>query len=120
MKFVTQKIHSLLDYPVALALIGLPFILKLGSSHPFAFKLSVIVGIAALLLTILTDHETGLIRVIPYKVHLLVDFLVAVTFIALPLILGFKGIDAIYYWINGVTVLFVVGLHKPETTLQKT
>lgn len=114
MKFVTKQIHAYLDYPVALALIGLPFILGLGSSSQLAFQLSVTTGIAALILTILTKHQTGLWRVIPYKTHLIVDFLVAVVFLAAPFILSFKGLDAFYYWINGAAVLLVVGLHKPE------
>lgn len=114
MKFVTKRIHAFLDYPVALALIVLPFLLGLGNSNPLALQLSVTVGVAALLLTVLTDHHLGVFRVIPYKFHLLVDFLVALVFIAAPFVLGFKGMDAYYYWINGLAVLVVVSLHKPE------
>lgn len=117
MKFVTKQIHAYLDYPVALALIGLPFILGLGESNPLAFHLSVITGVAALILTILTDHQFGLVKVIPYKIHLLVDLLVGLTFVAAPFILGFEGLDSIYYWINGAAVLFVVSMHKAETAI---
>ncbi len=114
MKFVTKRIHAFLDYPVAIALIVLPFIFGLGSSNPLALQLSVATGIAAFILTILTNHHLGVIRVISYKVHLIVDFLVAVVFIVAPFILSFKGIDAYYYWINGIAVLTVVSLHKAE------
>ena len=47
MKFITKTIHAYLDYPVALALIILPFVLGLGSSNAFALQLSVATGIAA-------------------------------------------------------------------------
>jgi len=114
MRFITKQIHAYLDYPVALALIILPFLLGLGESNPLALYLSVTVGVAALILTILTDHQTGLLPVIPYKIHLLVDFLVAITFLVIPFILGFEGIDAYFYWVNGLAVLIVVGLHKGE------
>ena len=63
-RFITRHIHSYLDYPVALALIFLPMVLGLGASNPLAFYLSVITGNAALILTILTDHETGIIKVL--------------------------------------------------------
>ena len=116
MKFITKKIHSYLDYPVAVALIVLPFVLGLGDSNPLALQLSVATGVAALILTVLTDHQTGVIKVLSYKFHLIVDFLVAVVFIIAPFVLGFEGIDAIYYWINGAAVLAVVSLHKPEPT----
>jgi len=114
MRFVTKKIHSFLDYPVAIALIGFPFLLGLGESNPLALYLSVATGVAALILTILTDHQTGVLPVFPYKVHLMVDFAVAVVFIFAPFVFGFQGIDALFYWINGAAVLTVVALHKPE------
>jgi len=115
MRFITKKIHAYLDYPVAFALIALPFLLGLGDSSPFALYLSVVVGVAALILTVLTNHETGILKVVSYKLHLLVDFIVAIVFLVVPFILSFKGIDAFYYWINGAAVLLVVSLHKPES-----
>ena len=114
MRFITKQIHAFLDYPVALALIGLPFLLGLGSSNPLAFQLSVITGVAALILTILTDHQLGLIKVIPYKFHLAVDLMVGIVFVIAPFIFSFEGLDALYYWINGGAVLSVVSMHKPE------
>ncbi len=117
-RFVTKNIHAYLDYPVAISLIALPFILNLGSSHPVAMWLSVVTGVAAFLLTLLTDHHLGVIRVLPYKLHLTVDFAVGALFTLIPFILSFSGIDAIYYWANGLAVLVVVGLHKPEEAMQ--
>ena len=119
MKFVTKKIHAFLDYPVAIALVALPFILGLGSSNPLALQLSVITGIAAFVLTLLTDHQLGAYRIIPYRYHLIVDFAVALVFIAAPFIFSFEGLDAYYYWINGAAVLIVVGLHKPEAATEQ-
>jgi hypothetical protein len=116
MKFVTKKIHAFLDYPVAIALISLPFLLELGSSSSIAIQLSVITGIAAFILTLLTDHQLGVYRVIPYRFHLIVDFMVGVVFVLAPFIFSFDGLDSYYYWINGATVLAVVSLHKPEVT----
>ncbi len=114
MRFITKQIHAYLDYPVAIALIALPFLLSLGSSSAMAVTLSVATGIAAFLLTLLTDHQLGAIRVIPYRFHLIVDFLVAVVFILAPFIFSFEGLDAYYYWVIGATVLLVVSLHKGE------
>ncbi len=117
MKFVTKRIHAFLDYPVAIALIALPFLLGLGSSNPLALQLSVATGIAAFILTLLTDHHLGAFKVVSYKMHLIVDFAVAVVFLLAPFILSFKGIDMYYYLINGAAVLIVVSLHKPETAI---
>lgn len=113
-RFVTRTIHAYLDYPVAIALMALPVALHLGSSNPAALWLSVFTGVAAFILTLLTDHQLGVLRVIPYSFHLAVDFSVGVAFFLAPSLFGFTGIDAWYYWVNGAAVLIVVGLHKPE------
>jgi len=117
MRFVTKTIHAWLDYPVALALIGLPFLLGLGGSHPLALTISPIVGVAAFLLTVFTDHHLGLVRVLPYKLHLAVDLAVGVLFLILPFVLGFSGLDAAFYLLNGAAVVTVIGLSKPETEM---
>lgn len=114
-RFVTKNIHALLDYPVALALMGAPFVLGLGESAPAARWFSVGTGVAALILTIFTNHRLGLIRVLPYWFHVLVDGLVGVTFVAAPFALGFAGIDAWFYWANAAAVLTVVALSKPSS-----
>ncbi len=113
-RFITKTIHAYLDYPVALGLIAMPFLFGLGQTAPLAFWLSVITGVAAFTLTVLTDHHLGLIRVLPYSLHLAVDAMVGVAFVAGPILLGFVGLDFWYYMGLGLTVLAVVGLHQPE------
>lgn len=110
-RFITKTIHAYLDYPVALGLIAMPFLLGLGETAPLAFWLSVITGVAAFALTVLTDHHLGLIHVLPYSLHLAVDAMVGVAFVAAPILLGFLGMDFWYYMGLGLTVLAVVGLH---------
>lgn len=113
-RFVTRNIHAYLDYPVAIALMTLPFILGLGQSNPLALWLSVVTGVAAFVLTVLTDHHLGIWRVLPYKLHLTVDLLVGLTFLAAPSLLGFSGLDAVFYWVNGAAVVVVIALSAPE------
>lgn len=113
-RFVTKEIHAYLDYPVAFALFALPFLLGLGTSNPLALYISPAVGAAAFLLTVFTDHHLGIIRVMPYRFHLAVDAAVGVLFLILPFALGFSGMDAVYYWLNGAAVVTVIALSKPE------
>ena len=113
-RFVTRTMHAFLDYPVAISLMTAPFLLRLGSSNPLALWLAVGTGVAALILTLFTDHVLGVFRILPYSVHLAVDLVVGVVFVLAPIAFGFNGLDAWYYWANGAAVLLVVGLHKPE------
>lgn len=114
MNFITKRIHAFLDYPVAIILIVLPFILSLGQSNPIALYLSVSMGIVALLLAILTNHHSGVFKVISYENHLIIDFVIALVFIVSPFIFSFEGLDVYYYWTSGITFLTVVGLQKLE------
>lgn len=114
-RFVTRTVHAFLDYPVAASLIATPFILGLGKANPLAIWLSVATGIAALALTVFTDHRTGVFRLLPYALHVAVDRLVGLVFVVAPFALGFVGLDAWYYWTNGVAVLLVTTvLNAPE------
>ncbi|QOZ27996.1 hypothetical protein [Bradyrhizobium sp. CCBAU 51753] len=118
-RFVTKSIHAyLIDYPVAIVLIAAPFVLELGQSKPAAMWLSVIAGAAALLLAALTDHPTGLVRIIPYWLHLWVDRAVGVVFVVAPFAFAFAGLDAWYYWVLAAAVLLTTTvLNAPEEQL---
>ena len=114
-RFITKDIHALLDYPVALMLMAAPFVLGLGDSAPAAKWLAVGTGVAALLLTLLTDHKLGVLRVLPYWLHVAVDGMVGLTFLFAPFVFGFEGLDAWFYWANGSAVAIVVLLNKPTS-----
>ena len=114
-RFVTKTVHAFLDYPVALSLIATPFVLGLGKTNPAALWLSVVTGVAAFVLTLLTDHKTGVFRVLPYWLHVAVDRTVGLAFATAPFVLGFTGLDAWYYWANAAAVLLVTFvLNAPE------
>jgi hypothetical protein len=115
-RFVTKTIHAyLIDYPVAGLLIAAPFLLTLGERDPVAMWLSVVTGVAALLLAALTDHNTGLIRIIPYWLHLWVDRAVGVLFLIAPFAFEFTALDTWYYCINAGAILLVTSvLNAPE------
>src|SRR5437899_12084977 len=105
-RFITKSIHAyLIDYPIASVLIAAPFVLKLGQSGPVALWLSVVVGVAALLLAALTDHPTGLVRIIPYWLHLCVDRAVGVVFVIAPFAFRFFGLDAWCFLVLDAAVL---------------
>jgi hypothetical protein len=64
-RFVTKSVHAFLDYPIALSLVTTPFLLGIGRGNPLALWVSVATGGATFILTLFTDHKTGVIRVWP-------------------------------------------------------
>jgi hypothetical protein len=119
-KPLNKTIHAYLDYPVAFGLIALPFVLGLGAASSLPVLLSVVTGVAALILTLLTDHQFGVIRIIPFWLHELVDAVVGLSFLAIPFVFGFSGIDSWYYLVLGGTVVLVLALtnRAPEAAAE--
>jgi hypothetical protein len=115
-RFITKSIHAyLIDYPIAVVLIAAPFALQLGQSGPYAKWLSVVVGAAALLLAAVTDHPTGIVRIIPFWLHLWVDRAVGAVFVIAPFAFKFVGLDAWYYWVLAAAVLLTTSVfNAPE------
>jgi len=110
LRFISQTFHGIIDYAAALALITAPFILHLGSTSPAAIWLSVVTGIAVVVVSILTNYQYALFRVIPFDLHLAIDLAAATAFVAIPFVFSFEGIDAAYYAINAAVVYLVVAL----------
>ena len=73
---------------------------------------------AAFILTLLTDHPTGVVRVIPYRLHVAVDRFVGVVFLIVPFVFDMRGLDVWYYWANAIAVLLgatVLNAPEPKT-----
>ena len=117
-RFITKSIQTyLIDNPVAIVLMVAPILLKLAKSSPVALWLSVVTRVTALLLPALTDHPTGLFRVIRYWLHLWVDRALGVVSITAPSAFHFTGLDAWYYWVLAAAVLLTTSvLSAPEVS----
>jgi len=76
MKIINTKLHGVLDYSIALALL-LPWIVDYGHADEDTMMLASFGGLI-LFYSLLTDYEFGLIKLFPIKVHLLFDILVGI------------------------------------------
>lgn len=112
MQFLDARLHGILDYLAALALIIAPFVLGLDQFGPVAMWLSVAGGGGLILYSLLTDYTFGAASIIPYRVHLTLDLAAAIAFIAAIFIFGFTGLAAIYYTVMAVGVILVVLVSK--------
>ena len=111
-RFLSPRLHAVVDYAAAAGLIVLPFVLGLGASAPLAFWLSVGSGVAVIGYSLLTSYAYSAAPVLPFKLHLLIDFAAAVAFAVAPFVFGFSGLDAVYYWVMAAAVLVVVAVSQ--------
>ena len=78
MKILTSKAHGILDYIFAIFLLASPMLFQMeGNLGIFTYVL----GAAHLAITALTDFEVGLIRLIPFRIHGLIEIVVSLLLI---------------------------------------
>ena len=111
-RFLSPRLHGVVDYAAAAGLIVLPFLLGLGASAPLAFWLSVGSGVTVIGYSLLTSYAYSAAPVLPFRLHLLIDFEAAVAFAVAPFVFGFSGLDAVYYWVMAAAVLVVVAVSQ--------
>lgn len=113
-RFISPTLHGVADYSAGLGLIIVPFLLGLGNTNPASLWISIITGIAVLVVSLLTDYKLGAFRTIPFQGHLAIDLVVAIAFMIIPFALGFSGIEANYYLFNAAVVFTVVSLSEND------
>ena len=88
-KPISRELHGAIDYAYA-ALV--PFIPKIAgfSDEEKANLLCKLLGGGALTYTALTKAEWGLIKLLPFKTHLMIDLSVSLMAIGAPWLLGFS------------------------------
>ena len=88
MKRLSPNQHGLVDYPFALSTLVASRILPETAAGRRLLSLS---GLGATGLSLLTDYDAGVVRVVPMKIHLAVDAMTDALLIAAPLILKDEG-----------------------------
>jgi hypothetical protein len=116
MKFLTTKLHGLGDYAAATVLIVAPFFLGLKEQSMIAHWASIAGGVGLIIYSLLTDYTYSIVKVIPFKVHLVFDSLAGLVLIALAFVLKLEGIAQIYMIVMGAGVLLVVAVTQTDAT----
>jgi hypothetical protein len=93
MRFLSTKVHGYLDYIVGALLIAAPWIFNFDRGGAETW-VPVILGIAAIIYSLMTDYELGATRGISMRMHLTLDLMSGVLLAASPWIFGFA--DYIY------------------------
>lgn len=113
MPLISQSIRThLVDYPAAMFLMVAPFRVKLGNSSPVALWLSALTRVTARVEPAFTDHAAGLVRVIRYWLHIVVDRAVEVISITAPSSFHSTGLEGSYYWVLAAAVLLTTSAHS--------
>ncbi len=104
-KIIPTKAHAVMDYGSALILLVGPWIL-LFQDIPTAKYTFVFSGALILLQSVLTNYEGGFLRLIPMKLHLIVDVLLGIMLVASPWLFGFAAQTWLWHVLMGTMSIF--------------
>jgi hypothetical protein len=90
MKIIPRNIHGIIDYIVGVALISAPWSLGFADGG-MATYVPVALGIGTLFYSILTNYEVGVVKLIPFRIHLTLDVLSGLLLAASPWLFGFAS-----------------------------
>ena len=115
MRFISPRIHGILDYTVAAALIGVPLVLGFSATSVAAATISIASGIGLVLYSLLTDYSAGIRNLISWKAHLTLDAVAAVALLVAPFLFGFGGVPQAFFSTVAIAVLVVVATTQLDT-----
>lgn len=101
MRFISTKVHGMMDYMTGLLLILAPWIFNFATGGP-AQWIPVIVGVAILGLSLMTDYELGVTRQIAVPTHLTIDVVTGLFLALSPWIFGFSELVYLPHLIIGM------------------
>jgi hypothetical protein len=93
MRIISRKIHAVMDYIVGILLIAAPWIFGF-SDIPAAKWTAIVVGVLLLLMSAVTDYEGGGVKMLPMRIHLIMDVIAGVFLAASPWLFHFS--DDVY------------------------
>ena len=93
MRFIPTRTHGVIDYLTGLVLIVAPFVLGFADGGA-AQWVPIILGAAILIMSIMTDYELSLAKVIPMPLHLAMDAIGGLILLVSPWVFGFA--DQVY------------------------
>ncbi len=89
MRIIPRNVHGILDYVVGLLVAVSPWLFGFADGGA-ATIVPVVLGLGALAYSLFTAYELGVLRVIPFGTHLVLDLLSGLLLAVSPWLFGFS------------------------------
>jgi hypothetical protein len=106
MRFLSTRVHGIMDYLTGGLLIVVPYLLGFADGTAAQY-VPQILGVAIIGMSLMTDYEYSVARVIPVSVHLGIDLLGGVLLAASPWLFGFSNK---VFWPHLIVGIMEIGL----------
>ena len=114
MKIISTKTHAIFDYILGILLILSPWLWD-ASAVGIESLIPVILGVSILSISLMTNFEVSVLKIIPMKTHLIIDFFAGIFLAASPWLFGFKTIVYMPHIVFGLIIFLsaIVTSSKP-------
>ena len=113
MRFIPTRVHGVLDYLVGALLIAAPWLFNFARGGAETW-VPVILGVGALVYSVFTDYELGVVRRIPMTTHLGLDAASGLLLAVSPWLFGFS---TFVFWPHLILGVFeIVAALTTQTT----
>jgi hypothetical protein len=118
MKILSSRTHGVLDYLVGLLLIVSPWLFDFAQNGAETW-IFVALGAGAIVYSLLTRYEMGVVGLIPFKAHLAIDVISGILLAASPWLFGFADYVYLPHVIFGVLEIGVALMTAPVPATPK-
>lgn len=101
MRFIPTRMHGMLDYLMGVLLIAAPWLFDFSQGGAETW-IPVILGVGAIVYSLFTDYELGVVRRIPMPTHLTLDFASGLLLAASPWLFGFADVVYVPHLVLGL------------------
>lgn len=105
MRFISTRVHGIVDYLMGLLLIASPFIFGFATGGA-AQWVPIILGVLMLGSAVMTKYELGLMHMIPMPFHLTMDLLSGIVLLLSPWLFGFASV---VFWPHVILGVLEIG-----------
>src|SRR5690554_6903887 len=103
MKLLSTRIHTIIGLVIGLALLVAPWLFGFADQGGAAVMVPVYVGIFILFSELTTTSPLSLTKIVPMRIHVIVDVLTGLFLLASPWLFGFSDLEA-NAWVPHVVV----------------
>jgi hypothetical protein len=112
---IPSKVHAVLDYLVGVLLLAAPYLFGFATGGP-AQMVPMVLGAGIIVYSLLTRYELSIAKLIPYRIHLMIDVLGGLVLLASPWLFDFTDVIIWPHVTVGILELVVVALSWSAVT----
>jgi hypothetical protein len=101
MRFISTKVHGVMDYLMGILLIASPWLFNFAGGGAETW-VPVILGASTIIYSLLTDYELSISRTLSMRTHLTLDLLSGIVLAASPWLFGFSEVVYLPHLILGI------------------